>query len=121
MTNGWISVFDPEKPASGEEVLTLSYAGPLPAPEDMFADPDWRAYGVCTYFYPGDQADNELPPQERDLYNMFETVTFDTQGFYLMDSVESHGNLFKWRRIKTIEESNLGIVCWKHLDWPTPD
>ena len=57
--NGWISVHDEEKPESGEEVLALWYSGGFPAPEDLFADPRDRAYGICVYYYPGDTAEQE--------------------------------------------------------------
>ena len=57
--NGWISVHDEEKPESGEEVLALWYSGGFPAPEDLFADPRDRAYGICVYYYPRTQAESK--------------------------------------------------------------
>ena len=62
INNGWISVLDTEhRPESGEEILTLSYVGDEPDSPDPFADPEDRAYCLCTYFYPGDQDWNEVP------------------------------------------------------------
>ena len=117
MNNGWISVTEDIKPESGEEVLVLSYAGDFPAPEDLFADPLDRAYTLCTYFYPGDQADQEAAPHVgATLDDCMETVTFDTEGFYVYESGPS--GILEWRYIKTINESKVGIVCWKPLDWP---
>lgn len=121
MTNGWISVFDPQKPASGEEVLTLSYAGDFPAPEDMFADPGDRAYCLCTYFYPGDRDENEVPPVPGSPDLIFRPVTFEEAGFYELSLGAGPKPTFRWRRVKTIEEEKMGIVCWKPLDYPTPD
>lgn len=117
--NGWISVLDSEKPESGEEVLTLEYCGHFPLPDEPFADPDDRAYAICTYFYPGDQADQEAPPHVgATLDDCMETVTFDAEGFYVYEIGAS--GIQEWRYIKTINESKVGIVCWKPLDWPHP-
>lgn len=119
MNNGWYSVMEDVKPESGEAVLTLSYAGDFPAPEDLFADPLDRFYDVCTYFYPGDQAEQEAPPHVgATLDDCMVPVTFDTEGFYVYE-VGTSGTL-AWRNIKTIKDTPAGIVCWKSLDWPSP-
>ena len=118
MNNGWISVMEGIKPESGEEVLVLSYAGDFPAPEDLFADPDDRAYSLCTYFYPGDHDWNEVPGDPSTLTpSALKKVTFDEEGFYFQEPLGPRSAL-TWRRVKTIEDSRLGIVCWKSLDWP---
>lgn len=117
MNNGWYSVTEDIKPESGEQVLVLSYAGDFPAPEDLFADPMDRAYTICTYFCPGDQADQEARPHVgATLDDCMETVTFEREGFYVYE-VGPSGTL-AWRYVTTINESNVGIVCWKPLDWP---
>lgn len=119
INNGWISVLDTEhRPESGEEILTLSYVGDEPDSPAPFADPDDRAYCLCTYFYPGDQADQEAPPHVgATLDDCMETVTFDAEGFYVYE-IGARG-IQEWRRVKTAAESSMGIACWKHLDYPT--
>ena len=121
-SNGWISVYDSEKPESGEEVLTLAYAGDFPAPADMFAHPEDRVYCVCTYFYPGDQDLNEVVTVTRKgEFARSVDVIFDEEGFYLLDTVGPH-NASVWRRIKDIKEGvTRGIICWKAMDYPTMD
>jgi hypothetical protein len=121
-SRAWISVFDSERPASKEEVLTLSYVGDFPAPEDLFADPDDRSYGVCTYFYKGDQdyAEESITDPaswiKRDLVEM----TIEKEGFYCLDSQVDNQSL-NWRWLATLKDgNNQGIVCWKHLDYPCP-
>ena len=110
--NGWISVYDSERPKSGEQVLTLSYDGDSPAPKDMFANPKHRRYRILTYFNAGD-VDH--------FADFFYEVVFRKEGFYLKEDI-SLPQLTKWRRRATIaEKSKNGIVCWKHLDYPTPD
>lgn len=118
--NGWISVYDSRRPESGEEVLTLSYTGDFPAPEDMFSSPDNRSYCVCTFFYVGDQDWNEVPGDPSKGTSLFlEDIVFDEEGFYCMDLIGPN-NTSQWRRLSEIREGNkLGIVCWKHLDYPT--
>ena len=110
--NGWISVYESERPKSGEKVLTLSYDGVFPAPEDMFADPKSRKYRILTYFNAGD-VDH--------LAEVFYEVVFRKEGFYVKDE-DSLPQFSKWHRRATIAERvKGGIVCWKHLDYPTPD
>ena len=119
MNNGWVCVTEDRKPESGEAVLVLSYAGDFPAPEDLFADPMDRAYTLCSYFYPGDQAEKEAPPRVgATLADCMIPVTFHREGFYVFE-VGASGTL-EWRYIQTINESPAGIVCWKSLDWPAP-
>ena len=110
--NGWISVYESERPESGEEVLTLSYDGSFPAPEDMFAEPEHRIYHILRYFNEGDHD---------PLANLFFEIVFKKEGFY-----EKHDDPFLhtsiWRRRGTIADNfEHGIVCWKHLDYPEPD
>jgi len=120
MNNGWISVMESTKPESGEEVLVLSYAGDFPAPEDLFADPLDRAYTLCTYFYPGDQSEQEAPPRVgMTLDECLVPVNFDREGFYVYESGPK--GILEWRYLNTITEDRMGIVCWKPLDWPTPN
>ena len=118
--NGWYSVYESEKPESCEEVLTLSYTGGFPAPEDMFDVPENRAYTICTYFYPGDQDVNEIPGDpESGTPTDHEDVVFEEEGFYLLDVIGPR-NASVWRRIKTIGEGlPRGIVCWKRMDDPS--
>ena len=122
INNGWISVFDSERPTSKEEVLTLCYTGTFPAPADMFEDPDDRSYGVCTYFYAGDSTyDDTLidDPSSWIKRDMVERI-IEEEGFYDSCS-EGPDQLCRWRKLATIDEGNpLGIVCWKHLDYPYP-
>ncbi len=118
--NGWYSVYESEKPESGEEILTLSYTGEFPAPVDMFDAPQNRAYEICTYFYPGDQAWNEVPCDLLAGIPMTdEEIVFNEEGFYFLDAIGPR-NASIWRRIKTIREGlPRGIVCWKRMDYPT--
>ena len=118
--NGWYSVYEDERPESGEEILTLAYCGDFPAPENMFDAQDSRAYCVCTYFYPGDQDWNEIPgdPIMR-IPTDYEEVTFDEEGFYVCDAVGPR-NAGVWRRLKEVREGlSRGILFWKRLDNPT--
>ena len=117
--NGWISIYDNERPARKEQVLALSYWESFPAPADMFADPDDRSYNVCTYFYPGDQDYSEVEIEGSSRFGL-EEVTCDEEGFYQLVPLGYKGPL-KWFRIKTIAEYSGGIVCWKHLDYPCLD
>lgn len=113
--NGWISFDRSEKPESGEQVLTLSYAGDFPAPPDPFSDPDNRVFSVCKYFYPGDRDIEEAPGGEiRD-------AVFDEEGFYTYESDLSAGGLMRWRRLVDGSASGRGILFWKRLDWPDDD
>lgn len=116
--NGWISVHDEEKPESGEEVLTLWYSGGFPAPEDLFADPRDRAYGICVYYYPGDTAEQESDRWSPENPWREEYIVIEREGFYSLESNKNGAQ--KYRYLVTIAESPIGIVCWKHLDWPTP-
>ena len=119
MNNGWASVTEDMRPESGEVVLVLSYTGDFPAPEDLFANPMDRAYTLCSYFYPGDQDEQEAPPHVgATLADCMVPVTFDKEGFYVYE-VGVSGTL-AWRYIQTINEDRCGIVCWKRLDWPAP-
>jgi hypothetical protein len=120
--NGWISVYDSQKPESCEEVLTLSYTGDFPAPEDMFALPEDRAYCVCTYFYPGDEDVNEVPGDPRKgIPTEFTPIVFDREGFYLLDCIGPR-QAAVWHRLDDLcDGSSRGIICWKHLDYPTVD
>ena len=120
INNGWISVLDTEhRPESGEEILTLSYVGDELDSHDPFADPDDRAYCLCTYFYPGDQDWSEVPGDPSTLTpTTQEEVTFDEEGFYVNEP-DGPREAMTWRRVKTVAESKWGIVCWKHLDYPT--
>ena len=110
--NGWISVYDDERPKSGEQVLTISYGGEKPVPKDVFANPEHRHYRVLTYFNAGD-----VDP----LANLFFTVVFKKDGFYLKEEdLLSRSTL--WRRRATIaENAKHGVAFWKHLDYPTTD
>lgn len=122
VNNGWHSVYDDERPESGEEVLTLSYVGEWPAPLNMFENPDDRAYCVCTYFYPGDQDWNEVPgdPLKR-IPTTTADVIFQEEGFYVKETTGPR-QASKWRRIKDIKEGlSRGIVCWKELDYPSAE
>ena len=120
MNNGWASVTEDMKPESGERILVLSYAGDFPAPEDLFADPIDRAYTLCSYFYPGDQDEEEAPPRVgATLADCMVPVTFDREGFYVYELNPATCTLAR-RYIQTINESPAGIVCWKSLDWPAP-
>lgn len=119
MNNGWYSVTEDVKPESGEEVLTLAYAGDSPPPEDMFADPELRVYEICTYFYPGDLAEQEAPPRVgQTLEECMVPVTIGEEGFYVYEPGDDR--LMAWRRLSTIKEHHIGIICWKSLDWPSP-
>ena len=119
INNGWISALDSRKPEHGEQVLTLSYVGDEPDSPDPFADPDDRAYCLCTYFYPGDQDWNEIPGDPSKLISTRqEDVTFDEEGFYVSEPTGPRQAL-TWRRVKTVDETKWGIACWKHLDYPT--
>ncbi len=122
VNNGWISVFDSIKPESGEEVLTLSYTGDFPAPADMFAQPEDRAYCICSYFYPGDQDVNEVPGDpNKGIPTKFTPIVFNEAGFYLLD-FEGPRQASVWRRIHSLcDGSARGIICWKPLDYPTAD
>ena len=119
INNGWISALDTERrPASGEEVLTLSYVGDEPDSPDPFADPDDRAYCICTYFYPGDQDWNEVPGDPATLTpSTEEEVTFGEEGFYVNEPTGPRSAGI-WRRISTVDETKWGIACWKPLDYP---
>lgn len=117
MNNGWISVLGNIKPESGEEVLTLSYAGDFPPPEDMFSDPELRVYEICTYFYPGDLAEQEAHPRiGQTLEECMVPVIIEEEGFYVYEL--GADRLMSWRRLSTVKEHNVGIICWKPLDWP---
>lgn len=120
INNGWISVLDTEhRPESGEEILTLSYVGDEPDSPDPFADPDDRAYCLCTYFYPGDQDWNEVPGDPATLTPTEQAeVTFDEEGFYVNEPMGPR-EAMTWRRVKTVAENKWGIACWNHLDYPT--
>lgn len=121
MNNGWHSVLDPERPDSGEEVLTLSYIGDIPAPKDLFENPIDRDYGICTYFYPGDRVLNEVVTvSSGGLQSSTEWVTIEEEGFYVNDSCGPNGAM-NWRRLKVVPELRMGIAFWKRLDWPTID
>ncbi len=119
--NGWISVFEDDRPESGEDVLTLAYAGDFPAPEDLFELPEDRVYCVCTYYYPGDQAFNEVPGDpEKHIPTTDDEVIFDREGFYVQSPVGPH-NASIWRRLDEISDGNArGLICWKRLDFPVP-
>lgn len=110
--NGWISFESAEKPGSREDVLTLSYAGDFPAPDDLFSDHDNRVYSVCRYFYPGDQDIEEA--EDGGVVD----VTFDEEGFYAYDCDLEAGGLMRWRRMVDASTLRRGILFWKHLDWP---
>ncbi len=120
--NGWYSVYEVERPESGEEVLTLSYAGDFPAPVNMFDRPEDRVYCVCTYFYPGDSDWNEVVGDPlRGIPSTEEEVVFDEEGFYMRDGIGLR-NACIWRRIGVISDgkrASRGIICWKRLDYPT--
>ena len=119
MNNGWISVYENEKPNRGEVVLVLSYAGEFPAPEDLFHDPMDRAYAICSYYCSGDEELNEAPAHVGATpEDCLVPVTFDKEGFYVYEP--SPAGTLAWRYIKTIKENPGGIVCWKRLDWPAP-
>lgn len=110
--NGWISFESAEKPGNREDVLTLSYGGAFPAPDDPFSNPENRVYSVCRYFYPGDQDIEEAD----DGYVV--DVTFDEEGFYCYDCDLEAGGLMRWRRMVDASMLRRGILFWKHLDWP---
>lgn len=120
VNNGWISALDTKhRPGSGEEILTLSYVGDDPDSPDPFADPDDRAYCLCTYFYPEDRGWNEVPGDPSTLTPTGRKyITFDTEGFYVREPIGPRGAL-TWLLLKTVEESEMGIACWKSLDYPT--
>lgn len=48
----------------------------------------------------------------------FAYIVIEREGFYSLESNETGAQ--KYRYLVTIVESPIGIVCWKHLDWPTP-
>ncbi len=123
--NGWYSVYESERPESGEEVLMLSYAGDFPAPLNMFDRPEDRVYCVCTYFYPGDLAWNEVVGDPLLLLSPSEgEVIIEQEGFYMQDGIGPR-NACIWRRIGEISDGDAlasrGIICWKRLDFPTTE
>ena len=119
MNNGWHSVLDPERPESGEEILTLSYVGCSPVPDDLFADPDDRDYGICTYYYPGDMVLNEVVTVSSGrTLSSTEWAKIEKEGFYVNDSSGPNGAMV-WRRLKVVPELRAGIAFWKRLDYPT--
>lgn len=109
--NGWISVYDSERPENGEEVLTLSYDGEFPAPADMFEDPRHRSYRILRYFHEG---------THDPFASLFYEIVFRKEGFYEKhDDPLIHSAI--WRYRGTIADFKRGIVCWKHLDYPMSD
>ena len=120
MMNGWISIYEDEKPGSGEQVLTLSYMGAYPPSQDPFGDPGNRFYAVLSYFYPGDTDIEEvLGDKERGIPGDIKDVTFDEEGFYTYEADIAAGGACIWRRIADATMVSQGVVFWKHLDWPT--
>ncbi len=119
--NGWISVFDSEKPASGEEVLALEYSGYLPLNDEPFADPYDRAYCLCTWYEPGDTYFNEIPESPFSRFLGEGGVTVEEAGFYVCEP-DGPRSAMTWRRLKLSADGVTdGIACWKHLDYPTID
>lgn len=117
--NGWISVLDSEKPESGEEVLTLEYCGHLPLPDEPFADPDDRAYCICTWYEPGDTYFNENPDSPASMLIGEGGVTVEEAGFYICEP-DGPRQAMTWRKLKTSADGITdGIACWKPLDYPT--
>ncbi|MBQ1844182.1 MAG: hypothetical protein II133_06240, partial [Lachnospiraceae bacterium] len=98
---------DGERPESREEVLTLTYVGDFPAPEDMFELPEDRAYDVCTYYYPG-----EIVHYTGDFHeNVFEGVgklyressTMEYQGDFVAGRKDGEGTLYDTAGNKVFE------------------
>lgn len=115
--NGWISVFEDEKPESGEQVLCLSYIGYDIHVKDPFADPDDRIYQVCTYFYSGDTSVEEDKEAPNPLH--IRKCVFQEEGFYVYEVSLSAGGACRWRRLTDYREEDTSIMFWKRLDWPT--
>ena len=119
MMNGWHSIWSPIKPGHGEQVLTLSYEGPRPAPPEPFADKENRFYNTPFYFYPGDtEVEEVLGDKAQGIPGGIQDVTFDEEGFYSYDPDPDAGWACRWRRLATADMIGSGIICWKELDWP---
>ncbi len=119
--NGRHSVNDDDRPESGEEILTLSYVGAFPAPEDLFCSPRDLAYCVCTYFYPGVQDSDEVPGDPlTGRPTTFTPVVFEEEGFYYRDSCGPR-NAMVWRRLVEIRKrlAGSGLLETPRLSWNT--